>query len=181
MFQSVWVNALIIGMVSASSMPLGALTTLVWTPKKRALAFLMAFGGGALLAALVIDLVGSARDQGHILELIFGSISGSLFFSFVNQIVNSSGGFLRKPSTTIAHLTQQERRRFIQSCNRLKNIQLFRNLSSALQQQIAQILLTANYPKGTIIYRNGDRQNKCSSMDFEKAGLPRNVATVSQS
>ena len=156
MFQSVWLNALIIGMVSACSMPLGSLTALVWTPKNRALAFLMAFGGGALLAALVIDLVGSATEKGHILELIVGSISGSLFFSVVNQLVNSSGGFLRKPSTTLTHLKQQERRRFIESISRLKNIQLFRNSSSGLRQQIAQIVLRANYPKGTILYRPGD-------------------------
>lgn len=155
MFQSIWVNALIIGMVSACSMPLGSLTALVWTPKNRALAFLMAFGGGALLAALVIDLVGSATEKGHILELVVGSVSGSLFFSVVNQLVNSSGGFLRKPSTTLSHLKQQERRRFIQSFSRLKNIQLFRNSSSGLRQQIAKILLIANYPQGTILYRPG--------------------------
>ena len=76
MFQSVWVNALIAGMVSACSMPLGSLTALIWTPKNRALAFLMAFGGGALLSALVIDLVGSAREKGHLLELVIGSIIG---------------------------------------------------------------------------------------------------------
>ena len=156
MFQSVWLNALIIGMVSACSMPLGSLTALVWTPKNRALAFLMAFGGGALLAALVIDLVGSSTEKGHILELIVGSISGSLFFSVVNQLINSSGGFLRKPSTTLTHLKQQERRRFIESISRLKNIQLLRNSSSRLRQQIAQIVLIANYPKGTILYRPGD-------------------------
>ena len=82
MFQSVWVNALLAGMISACSMPLGSLTTLIWTPKNRALAFLMAFGGGALLSALVIDLVGSAREKGHILELVIGSIIGSLFFTY---------------------------------------------------------------------------------------------------
>ena len=79
MFQSVWVNALFAGMVSACSMPLGSLTTLVWTPKNRALAFLMAFGGGALLSALVIDLVGSAREKGHILEIeLFQNLSLAL-------------------------------------------------------------------------------------------------------
>ena len=156
MFQSIWVNALVIGMVSACSMPLGSLTALIWTPKNRALAFLMAFGGGALLAALVIDLVGSATEKGHILELVIGSISGSFFFSLINQLVNSSGGFLRKPSTTLSHLKQQERSRFIESCSRLKNIQLFRNSSLALRQQIAQIVLIASLPKGTILYRPED-------------------------
>ncbi|MGK7917103.1 MAG: cyclic nucleotide-binding domain-containing protein [Prochloraceae cyanobacterium] len=156
MFQSIWVNALIAGMISSCSMPLGSLTAVVWTPKNRALAFLMAFGGGALLAALVIDLVGSAREKGHILELVIGSVSGSLFFTFINQIVNRSGGFLRKPSTTLAHLSQQESRRFTQSCSRLKRIQLFRDLSLDLRQQVAQVLLVASYPKGTILYRQGD-------------------------
>ncbi|MDJ0902262.1 MAG: cyclic nucleotide-binding domain-containing protein [Xenococcus sp. MO_188.B8] len=156
MSQSIWINALIAGMVSACSMPLGSLTALIWTPKNRALAFLMAFGGGALLAALVIDLVGSAREKGHILELVIGSIIGSLFFTYINQLVNRSGGFLRKPSTTLAHLTQQERRRFTQSCSRLKRIDLFRVLSRELRQEIAQFLLVASYPKGRVLYRQGD-------------------------
>ena len=156
MLQSVWVNALLAGMVSACSMPLGSLTALIWTPKNRVLAFLTAFGGGALLAALVIDLVGSAREKGHILELVIGSIIGSLFFTYINQLVNSSGGFLRKPSTTLAHLTQQERLRFTHSCNRLKRIELFRDLSLNLRQEIAQFLLVASYPQGRTLYRQGD-------------------------
>ena len=156
MFQSVWVNALIAGMVSACSMPLGSLTTLVWTPKNRALAFLMAFGGGALLSALVIDLVGSAREKGHLLELVIGSIIGSLFFTYINQLVNSSGGFLRKPSTTLNHLSQQECRRFTQVCSRLKRIDLFRNLSRELRQEIGRFLLVASYPQGRVLYRQGD-------------------------
>ncbi len=156
MFQSIWVNALIAGMVSACSMPLGSLTALVWSPKNRALAFLMTFGGGALLSALVIDLVSSALEKGHILELVIGSIIGSLFFTYINQIVNRSGGFLRKPSTTLAHLTQQERSRFTHSCHYLKRIDLFRDLSLALRREIAQFLLAVSYPQGRILYRQGD-------------------------
>lgn len=157
MFQSVWVNALVAGLISACSMPLGSLTSLIWSPKNRALAFLIAFGGGALLAALVIDLVGSATEKGHLLELVIGSVIGSLFFIFVNKIVNNSGGFLRKPSTTLAHLTEQERRRFTQSFSGLKRIKFFRDLSQPLRQQIAQVLLVAHYAKGTILYRQGDK------------------------
>ena len=167
MLQSVWINALFTGMISACSMPLGSLTALIWTPTNRALAFLMAFGGGALLAALVIDLVGSATEKGHILELVIGSIIGSLFFTYINQMVNRSGGFLRKPSTTLAHLTQQERRRFTQSCSRLKRIDLFRDLSPDLRQEIAQFLLVASYPKGRILYRQGD---PCESLYIVKKG-----------
>ena len=156
MLESIWVNALIAGLVSSFSMPLGSLTALVWSPKNRALAFLIAFGGGALLAALVIDLVGSTTEKGHLLELVMGSVMGSLFFTFINQIVNGSGGFLRKPSTTLSHLTQQEKRRVTQSLSRLKRINFGENLSSDLRKQIARVLLVASYPKDTIIYRQGD-------------------------
>ena len=116
----------------------------------------MAFGGGALLAALVIDLVGSAIEKGHLLELVVGSIIGSLFFTLINQVVNNSGGFLRKPSTTLYHLSQQERRRFTESSSRLKRIGLFQSLSHPIREQIAQILLIGHYNKGTVLYRQGD-------------------------
>ncbi|MGD1717533.1 cyclic nucleotide-binding domain-containing protein [Dapis sp. BLCC M172] len=171
MFQSIWVNALIAGIISAFSMPLGSLTALVWTPKKRILAFLMAFGAGALLAALVIDLVGSTREKGHLLELVIGSILGSLFFIFVNQTVNNAGGFLRKPSTTLAHLTEQERCRFTQSSSRLKRIGLFQGLSHALRKQIAQVLLVGNYPQETILYRQGDPSESLYIVKQGKVGL----------
>jgi zinc transporter ZupT len=89
MFETVFWNAFIAGIISSCSMPLGAVTALFWKPKNRALAFLIAFGGGALLGAVTIDLIGSAKEKGHIWELIVGSIIGSLFFTFVNQMVNN--------------------------------------------------------------------------------------------
>lgn len=50
------------GLISVCSLPLGTLTSAVWKPGNRALAVLMAFGSGALLAALTIDLIGSALE-----------------------------------------------------------------------------------------------------------------------
>ena len=55
------VTAFVLGLVSASSLPLGTLTSSFWRPGDRVIAFLMAFGGGALLAALTIDLAGPAH------------------------------------------------------------------------------------------------------------------------
>lgn len=137
-------------------MPLGTVTSLVWTPKNRMLAFLMAFGAGALLAALVIDLVGSARERGHLLELALGSIAGSLFFTTVNGWVNESGGFLRKPSTALAHLTQKQARRLERGLSHLQRLDIFRGLSPPEVGQLASALLTIQYPKGTSLYRQGD-------------------------
>jgi CRP-like cAMP-binding protein len=171
MFETIFWNAFIAGIISSCSMPLGAVTALFWKPKNRVLAFLIAFGGGALLGAVTIDLVGSAKEKGHIVELIVGSIIGSLFFTFVNQIVNNSGGFLRKPSTTLAYLTEQESRRFEQKISQLKRLELFQDLPQQWRQKLAECLRVAYYPKGTTLYRQGDRSESLYIIDQGKVDL----------
>lgn len=171
MFETVFWNAFIAGIISSCSMPLGAVTALFWKPKNRVLAFLIAFGGGALLGAVTIDLVGSAKEKGHIVELIIGSIIGSLFFTFVNQIVNNSGGFLRKPSTTLAYLTEQESRRFEEKISQLKRLELFQDLPQQWRQKLAEYLRVAHYPKGTTLYRPGDRSESLYIIDQGKIDL----------
>lgn len=137
-------------------MPLGAVTSLFWQPKHRILSFLIAFGAGALLAAVIVDLVGSAQEKGHYLALVAGAILGSLFFTLVNKIVNESGGFLRKPSTMLVHLNQQKSRHFQSSLDQLKRIDLFRQLSADDTHFISQRLLLGNYPKNTVLYQPDD-------------------------
>jgi len=110
--ESVIVRAFWAGLVSAASMPLGALTSRSWRPSDRVIGTLTAFGAGALLAATMLDLVASAIEDGQIIELIFGSIIGSLFFTSVNHGLNKYGGFLRKPATAAAHINRQQERRF---------------------------------------------------------------------
>lgn len=171
MTQSLVWSAFIAGIISSFSMPLGAVTSLFWNPKNRVLAFLMAFGAGALLSALVIDLVGSARSKGHILELIVGSVVGSLFFTFINQIVNNSGGFLRKSSTTLVHLSQKQSQRFTQRINQLKRTDLFRDLPLMWRQELANKLLQGKYPHGTTIYRQGDPSESLYIIDKGKVDL----------
>ena len=171
MFETVFWNAFIAGIISSCSMPLGAITALFWKPKNRVLAFLIAFGGGALLGAVTIDLVGNAKEKGHILELIIGSIIGSLFFTFVNQMVNNSGGFLRKPSTTLAYLTQQESRRFEQKISQLKRLEIFQDLPQQWRQKLAECLRIAYYPKGTTLYRQGDPSESLYIIDQGKIDL----------
>ena len=92
------------GIISACSLPLGTLTTLLWRPDDRSVGVLMAFGGGALLAALTIDLVGSALAKGEFYWLAVGCVFGGALFVALDNIVNSRGGFLRKSSTVVHYL-----------------------------------------------------------------------------
>ncbi len=69
MSESQALTALYMGLISAASLPMGAATSAFWRPTDRAIAFLIAFGGGALLAALTIDLVGRSVAAGHFYKL----------------------------------------------------------------------------------------------------------------
>lgn len=92
-------DAFLFGIISAVSLPIGALIALKWTPKPKVLASMMAIGAGALLAALTIDLVAVSVEKGHFYPLAIGMIMGGLFFVLLDKIVNSQGGFLRKTAT----------------------------------------------------------------------------------
>ena len=144
------------GLLSALSMPLGAMTSLVWHPSKRIDAMLMAFGGGALLAALFLDLVNEAKDKGHIWELVVGTTIGSVLFTVMDRLVNQSGGFLRKPSTTLVHLSQEESKRFRQQIQQLKRFTLFQQLEPETYQSLSAMMLIGSYEPGTLLYRAGD-------------------------
>jgi CRP-like cAMP-binding protein len=154
--STVFVQALFAGLFSAVSMPLGAITSFFWHPSKRIIAFLMAFGGGALLAALFLDLVNEAKEKGHILELVVGTILGSVLFTLMDKVVNNSGGFLRKPSTTLVHLSQQESKHLAQRIDQLQRITLFQHLEPETYKALAAAMLMASFDEETLIYRAGD-------------------------
>ncbi|MHC4322466.1 MAG: cyclic nucleotide-binding domain-containing protein, partial [Planctomycetota bacterium] len=163
--------AFIIGIVSACSLPLGTITSAFWKPGDRAIAFLMAFGGGALLAALTIDLVGSALEKGHFHILALGCIIGSFLFIELNHIINDHGGFLRKASTTVYHIRRKGRKRFKRILSHVRRIDLFNNLPDDEVEALASCLIRQEYPKGTMIYQNNDPSNYLFIIENGKVNL----------
>jgi CRP-like cAMP-binding protein len=144
------------GILSAVSLPLGALAARFWTPSDRVTAVLMAFGGGALLAALTIDLVGSAVELGHFNALALGAIGGGLLFIFLNQVVNDFGGFVRKTSTTFYHLRRQEHRRLKRIVGQVAQSDLFRALGDREYRALAASTTSVEVAKGSAIFEAGD-------------------------
>ncbi len=118
-------QAFIFGLVSAASLPLGALVAYVWSPGNRVIAAMMAFGSGALLAALTIDLVAEALERGDFFPLAVGCLSGGVLFVVLNHLLNSQGGFLRKVGTKINHLRRAQRRDYRRVFRRLSLSPLF--------------------------------------------------------
>lgn len=156
MSESLLWTAFWLGIVSAASLPMGALVSHYWTPSDRMTAVLMAFGGGALLAALTIDLVGSALEKGHFNALALGAVGGGLLFVLLNQVVNDAGGFLRKTSTTFYHLRRQEHRRIKRIITQVARSDLFTGLSESDYKALAASFASVDFPKGSAIFEAGD-------------------------
>jgi hypothetical protein len=154
--ESLAAKAFIFGLISAASLPLGALIAMYWTPRDRVIAALMAFGGGALLAALTLDLVGEAMKKGEFYPLAAGCLVGGLLFVTLNRLVNSRGGFLRKMATTISHLKQTRRRRLRILFEKISVVPLLRRLPPALVRELLPSITSRLYPRGTIVLRQGD-------------------------
>lgn len=149
-------DAFLFGLISAVSLPLGALLALKWTPKPKVLASMMAIGAGALLAALTIDLVAVSVDKGHFYPLAAGMVIGGLFFVLLNKIVNSKGGFLRKTATIITHITAKQSNRQKKLYQQLSKVAFFHNLTPSKAQMLIPYLHRYRYRQGKIMVHEGD-------------------------
>ncbi len=156
MFESASLNAFGIGLFSAASLPLGAIVAMYWIPRQKIIAVLMAFGGGSLLAALTIDLIGKNLEKGQFYPLAIGCIIGGLLFDFLNQLLNSKGGFLRKAATTITHLKQKKILHFRSIFKKMSKVPLFHNLPPEEIQTLLPYVSSRLYSKGQFLIRQGD-------------------------
>ena len=159
MHLSLELQALVLGLISAASLPLGTVTARFWTPGNRIIAAMMAFGAGALLSALTIDIVGNALKQGQFYPLAIGCILGGLFFVILNQIVNNKGGFLRKSATTISFLKRKKRKEYKQISKELSNVTLLNHLPPEEIYKIIPFVSKHTYKQGYKIIKQGDPGN----------------------
>ena len=125
-----WAFAL--GAISAISLPLGSIAGIIFNPKPKITAGFTAFGAGALLAALSIELIaptvmqivgqadnplGMSHEKNNAIfnmgALIFGCILGGILFFVLDEAVNSRGGFIRKVSTIISFLKKDDEQRIL--------------------------------------------------------------------
>jgi zinc transporter ZupT len=149
-------DAFLFGIISAVSLPLGALIAFKWTPKPKILASMMAIGAGALLAALTIDLVAVSVEKGHFYPLAIGMIIGGLFFVLLDKIVNSQGGFLRKTATILTHITAKQTSRQKKLFQQLSKVHFFHHLTPSKAQLIIPYLHRYLYRQGKIMVHEGD-------------------------
>jgi zinc transporter ZupT len=181
--------AIALGGLSAVSLPLGSIVGLTLRPGPTLSGTLAAFGGGALIAALSVEIVAPVVEalhddhgsRGALLTLMLGAGAGGVLFVVLDQIVNAQGGFLRKTATTIGHLRRGKRARTRQILEDLARVDLLRNVPADEIGEHVDDVYPQFFHDGEVMFREGGPGDRLffirrGRVEIERGGEP--IATL---
>ncbi len=164
--MSLGLTAFLWGLGSALSLPLGALFGLYWRPKRIINASFMAFGAGALIFALTIELFGHVphyveeHGMGVLVAAVIGAISGGLLFDVTNQLLNNRGAFLRKIGSARKYVAKLKLMRAKRLTEELCNVKILSSLEPEHIAQLIQRVRKESFSKGDVVFCQGDDANE---------------------
>lgn len=155
------------GAASAVSLPIGAALGLALKPSKQVTSALMAFGGGALLFALTIELFGHAlhkasdhhgvvTDPKMVLITMLGAVIGGLMFEGLNQGLDKWGAFMRKRSLLSKHVETSKREDVKRLLAGLSKATLLRSLPLEETMELVGRVVRVDVAKGDVVFQEGD-------------------------
>lgn len=167
--------AFLLGALAASALLLGAGMAIVWKPRAGLTAAMTAFGAGALLAALSVEIVaphamavlgreaGGPEGATHgadpvmtLLVLLAGCVAGGIIFVLLDQIVSAHGGYLRKTATTITYLGKRRKERMQHMLERLAQIEFLRRIPPDHVEELVRYVRPVAFQKGEWLFKQGD-------------------------
>jgi CRP-like cAMP-binding protein len=183
----VW--AVVLGAVSAVSLPLGSLVGLKVRFAPNTIAIFAAFGAGALIAALSVELVaptafaitepdhsgGDGHAVASFFALLVGGVIGGLLFVTLDNVINKKGGYLRKTATTLAHLAERRREKIQEMMRGVLEVPPFDALPGDMARGLAGMMEPVEFQKGDIVLAPGDEPSKAyivleGELEIEIAG-----------
>jgi zinc transporter ZupT len=162
--------ATILGTLSAVSLPMGSLIGINTRLRALYISILAAFGAGALIAALTVDLVAPTVQaishearSGHygdphlnFFALIVGAVLGGVLFIVLDQVVNAHGGFLRKTATTLTHFRTTKRRRLQKLLEEMSRCSLLQNFPSKYINTLLKMVRNVTFPDKEVMSTQGE-------------------------
>ena len=164
----IWAIAL--GVLSSISLPMGSLIGINARLKGNTISILAAFGAGALLAALSIELVaptvealsheGGSASKGdpymNFYALIIGAVLGGILFVVLEQMVNAHGGFLRKTATTLTHFRTAKRKRMHRILECLSRFSLLHHLRPEHVDALVKMVRPVVFNHDEVLLKQGE-------------------------
>ena len=154
--------AFLFGGLSAASLPLGAAAGIWLNPGLRVTAAVMAFGAGALLCALALELVVPALAHfpddpvEGFLWLALGAITGCLLFIGLDRALCDMGGYLRKHSTIANRLKIHKKKHYQKILDKLSVIDLMAALPPGEIRRVVSDIEKRVFKAGELICHEED-------------------------
>jgi CRP-like cAMP-binding protein len=156
MLDEMAVIAFLAGIISAISLPLGAALGLAIRPGPKITSALMAFGAGALLFALTIEIVAPSFRHAGFAPLAVGCVLGGVLFELLNQALNSRGAFLRKAATLARHATLLKRRQAESVLSRLARARILQEIPPEEIARVVPRVRAAEIEPGEAVFKEGE-------------------------
>lgn len=172
------------GALSAVSLPLGAVLGLRFRPARKITSGLMAFGGGALLFALTIELFGHVlhvasdahghiQQPGFVLVTMAAAVVGGLLFQGLDHLLNSQGGFLRKRALIAKHLSRRKRGEAKRLLNSLSRVHALRSLPPEEVIRLVAQTRRSGFDAGQTVFEQGDEEDRLYFIDSGRVIISR--------
>ncbi len=178
------------GLISAVSLPIGAVIGLTAHIGSKFNSALMAFGGGALLFALSIELFGHALHKAshhghiedHLLIIIVVSTAavGGLLFQGLNHLLNSKGAFMRRGSLLRKYVRKQKTKQARSMLKTLSKIKLLQPLPPEEVVGLMTYLTKGDYANGHVLFKEGESGDRLYFIVSGKVRLTRNIDGTEQ-
>ena len=168
--------AFLFGGLSAASLPLGAAAGIWLNPSLRVTAAVMAFGAGALLCALVLELVVPAlahfpNDPAEGFKwLALGSMIGCLLFIGLDYALSGMGGYLRKHATISSRLKRHKKQHFHKILDKFSVLDLMVSLPPEEIRRVVSDIEKRVFKAGELICHEED---PCAALFLIESGRVR--------
>jgi CRP-like cAMP-binding protein len=140
----------------------------------------MAFGAGALLFALTIEIVAHSFEQVGFAPLAIGALLGGIFFELLNQSLNTQGAFLRKAATMARHVARLKRRQADTVLSRLGKLQILHQVSPEVAARLVTRVRALNVASGESVCSEGDPGEALYLIDSGELEASRGGQTVAR-
>jgi CRP-like cAMP-binding protein len=164
--DSTVLGAVLLAILAMASLIVGVAVGLYLKPSQRTNAIIMAFGTGALIQALALELAyeGAERlvEHGHANDLIpwlwvaSGFIAGGLIYYLVNRILDERGAALRHPALAKQYVLKKKQQESAALLERLSKVELLRSLPPEEIEDVLVCVSPREMAAGETIFHRGD-------------------------
>lgn len=164
-YESVF-GAASMAVLAMTSLIVGSAIGVYVRPSQRTNAVIMAFGTGALIQALALELAyeGAERLVHHAhldgvsswLWVAGGFIAGGMMYYVANRILEQRGAALRHPAMAKLYMLNKKREESASILSSLSKIDLVRSLPPEEMEDVLVCVQPIQFPSGREIFRMGD-------------------------